>query len=197
VIGSTTALDGRAGAPVIFVIGIAGAGKSTIARQLAAGIRGVYLDKDTVAGSFAGQMLESAGHDRGDRDSDFYRNVVMPLEYETLLSLGEDNMRLGLPVIFDAPFGAYFSDKEYVRRRASEKSWPAGRRIVLRVQVDKERNRLQLCRRTSPRDAWKLEHWDEFWASAQRDCLWEDVEHMILNNSADPDIARLVTAIAA
>ena len=37
----------------------------------------------------------------------------------------------------------------------------------------------------------------EFWASAQRDCLWEDVEHMILNNSADPDIARLVTAIAA
>jgi len=197
VIGTAKALHGRAAAPVVFVIGIAGAGKSTIARQLAAGLRGVYLDKDTVAGSFTGLILESAGHDRGDRDSDFYRNVVMPLEYETLLSLGEDNMRLGHPVIFDAPFGAYFSDKEYIRRRAREKSWPAVRRIVLRVQVDKQRNRQQLSQRTSPRDAWKLEHWDEFWASAQRDCLWEDVEHMILNNPADSDVARVITAIAA
>jgi len=197
VIGTAKPLDGRAGAPVVFVIGIAGAGKSTIARQLAAGLRGVYLDKDTVAGSFTGLILELAGHDRGDRDSDFYRDVVMPLEYETLLSLGEDNMRLGHPVIFDAPFGAYFSDKEFIRRRASEKAWPAGRRIVLRVQVDKERNRQQLSQRTSPRDAWKLEHWDEFWASAQRDCLWEDVEHMILNNPADSDVARVITAIAA
>ena len=195
-IGAARALDGRAGAPVVFVIGIAGAGKSTIARQLAAGLRGVYLDKDTVAGSFTGQILEMAGHDRGDRDSDFYRNVVMPLEYETLLSLGEDNMRLGHPVIFDAPFGAYFSDKEFIRRRASEKSWPAGRRIVLRVQVDKERNRQQLSQRTSPRDAWKLEHWDEFWASAQRDCLWEDIEHMTVSNTADSDVARVITAIA-
>jgi len=196
VTGIAKAQAGRAGAPVVFVIGIAGAGKSTIARQLAAGLRGVYLDKDTVAGSFAGQILESAGHDRGDRDSDFYRNVVMPPEYETLLSLGEDNMRLGLPVIFDAPFGAFFADKEYVRRRASEKSWPAGRRIVLRVQVDKERNRQQLSQRTSPRDAWKLEHWDEFWASAQRDCLWEDVEHITLRNTTDSDVAQLITAIA-
>ena len=195
-IGTAKALDGRAGAPVVFVIGIAGAGKSTIARQLAAGLRGVYLDKDTVAGSFTGLILEMAGHDRGDRDSDFYRNVVMPLEYETLLSLGEDNMRLGHPVIFDAPFGAYFSDKEFIRRRASEKSWPAGRRIVLRVQVDKERNRQQLSQRTSPRDAWKLEHWDEFWASAQRDCLWEDIEHMTVSNTADSDVARVITAIA-
>jgi predicted kinase len=197
VIGTAKVLDGHAAAPVIFVIGIAGAGKSTIARQLAAGLRGVYLDKDTVAGSFTGLILELAGHDRGDRDSDFYRNVVMPLEYETLLSLGEDNMRLGHPVIFDAPFGAYFPDKEFIRRRASEKTWPAGRRIVLRVHVDKERNRQQLSQRTSPRDAWKLEHWDEFWASAQRDCLWEDVEHIALNNKDDSDLARVITAIAA
>ncbi len=195
-IGTAKALDGRAGAPVVFVIGLAGSGKSTIARQLAAGLPGVYLDKDTVAGSFTGLILESAGHDRGDRDSVFYRNVVMPLEYETLLRLGEDNMRLGHPIIFDAPFGAYFSDKEYIRRRATEKSWPAGRRIVLRVQVDKERNRQQLTQRTSPRDAWKLEHWDEFWASAQRDCLWEDVEYITLDNTADSDVARVITAIA-
>jgi predicted kinase len=197
VIGTAKATGERAGAPVVFVIGIAGAGKSTIARQLAAGLRGVYLDKDTVAGSFTGQILESAGHERGDRDSDFYRNVVMPLEYETLLSIGEDNMRLGHPVIFDAPFGAYFSDREYIRRRATEKSWPAGRRIVLRVQVNKERNRQQLSQRTSPRDAWKLEHWDEFWASAQRDCLWEDVEHITVDNTADSDVAGVIKAIAA
>jgi predicted kinase len=196
VIRTAESLDGRSGAPVVFVIGIAGAGKSTIAKRLAAGLRGIYLDKDTVAESFTGLILESAGHDRGDRDSDFYRNVVMPLEYETLLSLGEDNMRLGHPVIFDAPFGAYFSDKEYVRRRAREKSWPAGRRIVLRVQVDKQRNRQQLSQRTSPRDAWKLEHWDEFWTSAQRDCLWEDVEHITLNNPGDSDVARVIAALA-
>ncbi len=179
------------------MIGIAGAGKSTVARQLAAGLRGAYLDKDTVAGSFTGLILESNGHDRGDRESDFYRNVVMPLEYETLLSLGEDNMRLGHPVIFDAPFGAYYSDREYVRRRAREKSWPAGRRIVVRVQVDKERNRQQLSERTSPRDAWKLLHWDEFWASAQCECLWEDVEHMTVNNAANWDVTRVIAAIAA
>ena len=65
------------------------------------------------------------------------------------------------------------------------------------MQVDKERNRQQLSQRTSPRDAWKLQHWDEFWASAQRDCLWEDVEHITLTNTADSDVARLINDIAA
>jgi len=185
--------SGRPQEPLVaFVIGIAGCGKSTIAKALARQLAAVYLDKDTVVTRFTEELLIRAGCSPGDRESDFYRRHVMPLEYQTLLDIGSENIRQGMPVVFDAPFGAYFNDAEYVTRVAREAHWPKGRRIVLHVRVDKERNRQQLLARGLSRDARKLDQWDEFWASQQQThCRWSDVEHFTLENPDDAAVSQL------
>ena len=179
-------------APVVFVIGIAGSGKSTIAKMLARQLAAVYLDKDTVVTRFTEELLTQTGCSPSDRESDFYRQHVMPLEYQTLLDIGSENIRQGMPVVFDAPFGAYFNDADYITRTARQANWPQVRGVVLHVIVDKERNRQQLLARGLSRDARKLDHWDEFWASQQQmHCRWSDVEHFTLENPDDAAVARL------
>ena len=177
---------------VVFVIGIAGSGKSTVAKALARHLKAVYLDKDTVVTRFTEEVLTRAGCSPSDRESDFYRQRVMPLEYLTLLDIGGQNIRLGMAVVFDAPFGAYFNDTEYVTRAAQQANWPKVRRVVLHVTVDKERNRQQLLLRGLPRDAGKLDHWDEFWVAQQQvRCQWADVEYFTLEDPDEAAVARL------
>lgn len=177
---------------VVFVIGIAGSGKSTVAKALARQLKAVYLDKDTVVTRFTEELLTQAGCSPGDRESDFYKQHIMPLEYSTLLDIGGQNIRQGMPVVFDAPFGAYFNDAEYVTRMARQANWPKVRRVVLHVTVDEERNRQQLLLRGLSRDARKLNHWDDFWASQQQThCRWSDVEHFTLENPDDAAVARV------
>jgi dephospho-CoA kinase len=177
---------------VVFVIGVAGCGKSTVAKALARQLAAVYLDKDTVVTRFTEELLSHAGCSPGDRESEFYRQHVMPLEYQTLLDIGSENIRQGMPVVFDAPFGAYFNDAEYVTRAARQGFWPEGRRVVLHVTVDKERNRQQLLARGLSRDVRKLERWDEFWASQQQmHCRWSAVEHFRLENPDDAAVTQL------
>jgi len=188
--GNDEPASGRQQGPlVVFVIGVAGCGKSTVAMALARQLKAVYLDKDTVATHFTEKLLIQAGRSPSDRESDFYKQNVMPLEYLTLLDVGGQNIRQRMPVVFDAPFGAYFNDAEYVTRTARQADWPEVRAVVVHVTVDKERNRRQLLSRKLSRDAEKLSHWDEFWASQQRmHCLWSDVEHFTLEN---PDAAAV------
>ena len=177
---------------VVFVIGIAGSGKSTVAKALARQLTAVYLDKDTVVTRFTEELLVQAGCRPGDRESDFYKQHIMPLEYLTLLDIGSENIRQGMAVVFDAPFGAYFNDAEYVARTARQANWPKVPRVVLHVTVDKERNRKQLLARGLSRDARKLDHWDEFWASQQQmHCRWSDVEHFRLENPDDAAVVQL------
>lgn len=182
---------------VVFVIGIAGSGKSTVAKALARQLSAVYLDKDTVVTRFTEELLTQAGCSPGDRESDFYKQHIMPLEYLTLLDIGGENIRQGMAVVFDAPFGAYFNDAEYVTRTAQQANWPKVRRVVLHVTVDKERNRQQLLLRGLSRDAGKLDHWDEFWASEQQThCRWSDVEHFTLENPDNAIVVRLAESLA-
>jgi predicted kinase len=42
-----------------------------------------------------------------ERESNsFYREMVMPAEYEAIFAVAGDNLRLGLSVVIDAPFAA-------------------------------------------------------------------------------------------
>ena len=88
------------------VIGTAGSGKSTIAQRLARQHGAAYLDKDAMSARFVEAALVSAGYDPGDRESNqFYRDSILPLEYDSLLDVAGANLRLGCPVVVDAPNG--------------------------------------------------------------------------------------------
>ena len=171
-----------------FVIGPAGSGKSRVAQELAKRIGGPYLDKDVVCNGFTGMLLEPQGYDGSERDgNDYYRDDLMPMEYRTLLGIGATNITLGIPVVFDAPFGAYFADDDYVRNAKTEFQWPEdSEAVVVHVQVDGDTVRQRLIDRGLERDSWKLSHWDEFWPKASGvTCAWKDARHITIDNNAE------------
>ena len=134
------------------------------------------------------------------RDSPYYQDVVMGLEYATLLRLAGDNLRLGNDVVLDAPFVRYFPEKDYLERAAAAHDWPADLTItVVHVTVDGDLVRERVDSRGYGRDAWKLAHWDEFWATAQAaDCRWRGAHHVLFDNSAaGADAGAVDAALAA
>src|SRR5215218_3038371 len=168
------------------VIGTAGSGKSTIAQRLARQHGAAYLDKDTMSARFVEAALVSAGYDPGDREANpFYRDNILPLEYDSLLDVAGANLRLGCPVVIDAPFSPYLSDPTFITAAAERFDWPPVDVEVVRVRVSPTVLQDRLRRRGLERDRVKLADWDEYWAvhGALR-CAWTGVRLTELSNDA-------------
>lgn len=100
----------------------------------------------------------------------------MDLEYATILDLAADNLRLGRPVVLDAPFGRYFSQPDYLAEVTYRHDWPSDvELVVVQVRVDKDTARERVRARGCARDLSKLADWDTFWKTAEaNECQWAD-----------------------
>jgi predicted kinase len=159
------------------VIGTAGSGKSTIAKRLARELAAAYLDKDAMSARFVEAALVAAGHNPSDRESNaFYRERILPLEYDSLLDVTGDNLRLGRPVVVDAPFSPYLDDPGFIAAAAQRFSWPPVDVEVVRVRVSPATLQQRLQERGLERDRWKLDHWNAYWTEhGRRSCAWTGV----------------------
>jgi predicted kinase len=168
------------------VIGTAGSGKSTIAQRLARQHGAAYLDKDAMSARFVEAALVSAGYDPGDREANpFYRDSILPLEYDSLLDVAGANLRLGCPVVVDAPFSPYLSDPTFITAAAERFDWPPIDVEVIRVRVSPKTLQDRLRKRGLERDQVKLAHWDEYWAvHGGLQCTWTGVRLLELSNDA-------------
>ncbi|GEM_PF-529835 len=168
------------------VIGTAGSGKSTIAQRLAQQHCATYLDKDAMSARFVEAALASAGCDPGDREANaFYRDSILPLEYDSLLDVAGTNLRLGCPVVVDAPFSPYLSDPTFITAAAERFDWPPIDVEVVQVRVSPRMLQDRLRRRGLDRDRVKLAHWDEYWAlHGQVTCAWTGVVLSEVSNDA-------------
>lgn len=168
------------------VIGTAGSGKSTIAQRLARKHGAAYLDKDAMSARFVAAALVSAGYDPGDREANlFYRDTILPLEYDSLLDVAGANLRLGRPVVVDAPFSPYLSDPTFITASAERFDWPPVDVEVVRVHVSPRTLQHRLRKRGLKRDQVKLAHWDEYWAEhGELRCAWTGVRLSELSNDA-------------
>jgi predicted kinase len=174
-------------APILrIVIGTAGSGKSTIAQRLARQHGAAYLDKDAMSARFVEAALVSAGYDPGDREANpFYRDNILPLEYDSLLDVAGANLRLGCPVVVDAPFSPYLSDPTFITEAAKRFDWPPIDVEVIRVSVSPQTLRDRLSKRGLERDRVKLAHWNDYWAvHGELRCAWTGVRLSELSNDA-------------
>jgi len=168
------------------VIGTAGSGKSTIARRLARQYAAAYLDKDAMSARFVEAALLAAGYNPGDRESNaYYRERILPLEYDSLLDVAGANLRIGHPVVIDAPFSPYLSDPSFITAAAERFDWPPIDVEVVCVRVAPTTLQDRLRKRGLERDRSKLAHWGEYWAEhGGQPCAWTGVRLSEFSNDA-------------
>src|SRR6478609_11843552 len=168
------------------VIGTAGSGKSTIAQRLAREHAAAYLDKDAMSARFVEAALIAAGYDPGDRESNaFYRERILPLEYDSLLDVAGTNLRLGRPVVIDAPFSPYLADPHSITTAVERFEWPPVDIEVVLVRVSPATLQQRLRERGLERDRVKLDNWHEYWAEhGGRPCTWTGVRQSEIFNDA-------------
>ncbi|ROQ60381.1 putative kinase [Rathayibacter sp. PhB152] len=183
----------------LVVVGSAGSGKSTVAREIARQCRAVYLDKDALASPLVEVALSTGGHGADEREGNsFYRDEVMPAEYAGLFAVAADNLRLGLSVVIDAPFAAYLGSPDYLGLQTRAARWPEVSPTVLRVAAGEDETRRRLERRGLDRDLAKLADWPAFWSTWGRSpVLWTGVELIDIDNSGEPDLDAVLEQLAS
>lgn len=142
----------------LIVCGNAGAGKSTVARELARQHGMLLLDIDTCTERLVRVALRCRGLDEDDRDSDQYKELLREPVYETLFDIACANLPHASCIIV-GPFTR--------ERRLSD--WPDRLRQRLGVPIeivivtcDKQERRRRIEARRNPRDRGKLDDWDNY-----------------------------------
>lgn len=150
---------------LVFFVGVAGTGKTTVARALATRMSAAFLDRDTVGGRFVEKMLEMNGLDVNDRDSEFYKKHLRDLEYDTTKDICIENLAAGQNVFMISPFTAELKNKTWIEdviAAAGLTKEEVDVKVIAVTLQDMELQRQRIVDRQTERDTWKLEHWDDF-----------------------------------
>lgn len=128
----------------VFVAGPPGVGKSTVARRVAAALRGAWVDIDATVGPFV-QLL--AGHGRED---------VRAAIYASLLETAEASLAAGLHVVVSAPFTEERRDPAAWARVADRVASYGAHPVLVWLHAPREVVVERLAARGAARDADKL-----------------------------------------
>ncbi|AZK44991.1 AAA family ATPase [Paenibacillus lentus] len=177
---------------LVFFVGVAGTGKTTVARKIADRIPAAFLDRDTVGGRFVEKILEMNGLDVNDRDSDFYKKHLRDLEYDTTKDICIENLAAGQNVFMISPFTAELKNKQWIEDVISAAGLTKNEvdvKVIVVTLSDMETQKQRIIDRQTERDTWKLEHWDDFKQRVQfvPEVNWDIPKSSILvfDNSGD------------
>ncbi|MFT4177389.1 MAG: ATP-binding protein [Luteolibacter sp.] len=147
------------------VFGPPAAGKTTVARKLAADLGAVLLDSDEVTERLVRAGMKLAGLDPDDRDSPAYKTAYRDAVYETLYDIARSNLS-HVPVVIAGPF----------TREGADASWPGKLRERLGVPpvfhfvwCSPEKRRERVKARGESRDLPKLADWENYIATCREE----------------------------
>ncbi|WP_424768107.1 AAA family ATPase [Paenibacillus sp. sgz302251] len=150
---------------LVFFVGVAGTGKTTVARKLSDRIPAAFLDRDTIGGRFVEAILELKGLDKRDRDSEFYKKHLRDLEYDTAKDVCIENLAAGQNVFMISPFTAELKNKEWLEEvlaAAGLTKQQVDVKVIAVTLQDMELQKNRIVSRQTERDQWKLDNWGDF-----------------------------------
>ncbi|GGI47030.1 ATPase [Paenibacillus marchantiophytorum] len=164
---------------LIFFLGPAGAGKTTLAKAWARKHGGAFLDMDTLLRPAAETVMTLLGLDPDDRDSPTYKKHCRDLGYRITMDAALENLELGLDALVIGPFTREISEPFWLEHELSRIGATLQDVCIKALFVylpDETSYQERIRARGSALDLWKLDHWQQFSLSlARRDIRW-DVE---------------------
>ena len=149
---------------MILVTSPPASGKTYVSQQLAKELPNiVYLDKDALI-PLSIQIFKVAGQEF-NRSSVFFEENIRNYEYIAILDIAFEALKYSDLVLINAPFTREIRDNEYIKNLRAKLSEFDAELVVIWIETDIEVTRQRMIARNSPRDTWKVEHWDEYVAS--------------------------------
>ncbi|MBP1965887.1 AAA family ATPase [Paenibacillus aceris] len=156
---------------LIFFLGPAGAGKTTLAKAWASKHGGAFLDMDTLLRPAAEALMTLAGQDPEDRDSPFYKQHCRDLGYRITMNATLENLSLGLDAVVIGPFTREINDPLWLNQELSTISASpidVEIKIVYVYLPSEDAYHARIKARGSALDVWKLDNWAQFSSSLRR-----------------------------
>jgi predicted kinase len=132
-------------------MGVAGSGKTTLAKEIARRRSAIYLDNNHIVDPFFPHTRNSAAYSK-----------LRPRFYRVLYKIAEENLKLENDVVLDVPHVKEMQDPQWRRFITRLANRTKSGIVVMRCTCSEAVLRSRLVHRGEPRDRWKLAHWREF-----------------------------------
>lgn len=178
---------------LVFFLGPAGAGKTTLAKAVASRRKAALLDMDILLRPAADAIMTMHGLDPSDRDSIEYKRLCRDLGYRITMDAALDNIGLSNDIFVVGPFTKEAADPEWIGSELSRIGLSLKDievKVVLVTLANEELYRARIEGRLSPLDEWKFQHWDIFRSSLQsRTVAWPlPAPNVVLIDNSNPDV---------
>lgn len=136
-------------------------GKTYVSKQLAKALNHVvYLDKDTLI-CLSHQIFKVANQEI-NRSSEFFEENIRNPEYEAIVALALEALDYDDIVLINAPFTREIRDQKYMDDLKTKLKTKDAKLVVIWVETTIKVCKQRMMQRNSPRDTWKIEHWDQY-----------------------------------
>jgi predicted kinase len=134
-------------------MGVAGSGKTTLAREMLRQIWAVYLDNNFIVDAFFPETRTGKRYEKW-----------RPHFYRGLYKIVQENLMVGNSVLLDVPHVKEMRDPKWRRWLKRLAQTAKAELVVIRCHCSDSMLRARLASRGKNRDSWKLTHWQEFLA---------------------------------
>lgn len=136
-------------------------GKTRLSKRIANELYGcVYLDKDSLIP--LSKRIFVVARKPYNRSSVFFNREIRDYEYDAILAVATEALKYNDTVILNAPFSSELRNDEYMSRLKKRIEKVGAKLLVVWIQSDEQTCFMNMKRRNSDRDKWKLNHWNEY-----------------------------------